>query len=491
MVGVPGRSKACVTCRKRRKGCDFARPACNRCKQAGLVCGGYDTPRVFVVSTPESRQPGYSLSAATESHSPWIGKMTWERLQDSHEVATYTTNFSLLARPEDERRCLDLFWEAYFPSGKPLPEVVHIVRSYNCSWTETARSHYQKDNSLRYALWANCLFFTGRRLGNNGSWMIEEATKLYGKALTGLRKSLCLSNGARRDALIATIKLVSMFEASSRQVDQRPETEPSQNWQRGHYAGELALFIARSPHAHIDGNAHHMFADERIEMALVAILQRKRLVLSTPEWKTIPFQKVPKNLKDMLVDVLVDMPDVVHAFDQMQLCRRDPNRQAELRDKLVQKCWDLDQQLQNWLHTVCQAVPKMDLVTKIGQTHGLVLYWTTSLVLYTILHRASLVPLGSGSDATDLCSSSKQQHLDPIFHAEKLAEAIPLLLQPSAGLYGWQGAELPLEVAIQHISNTPLPLTLHHDESSLDKIKALVETFRSLKQSLAKGPLVG
>jgi len=42
MVGVPGRSKGCLTCVKRRIKCDEARPTCKRCEKAGYVCKGYE-----------------------------------------------------------------------------------------------------------------------------------------------------------------------------------------------------------------------------------------------------------------------------------------------------------------------------------------------------------------------------------------------------------------------------------------------------------------
>ena len=41
MVGVAGKSKGCSTCRKRKKGCDLARPNCGQCLKSGIVCGGY------------------------------------------------------------------------------------------------------------------------------------------------------------------------------------------------------------------------------------------------------------------------------------------------------------------------------------------------------------------------------------------------------------------------------------------------------------------
>ncbi|KAH6651042.1 hypothetical protein F5144DRAFT_589364 [Chaetomium tenue] len=290
MVGVP-RSKGCITCRKRRK----------RCRKAGLACEGYSAERVFVVSTPRSRQAGYRASPTPSS----VG-LPWQRIIQQNQVSSNITNLRLLARPEDERRCIDQFWEAYFSSGQPIPD--SAARSYTCTWTETARKFDRGDDCLRYALWANCLLVTGKRHGT--VWMLRVGSRFYGEALANLRNSLGGTRGPRRGTLIATIKLLSMFEV----------------W-------------VTTPAAHIDGEAHHMFADERVEM---------RLVLGAPEWKSIPWQKVPKDFKDILVDVLVDMPQLVEEFDNMRLCA-DATKRAALQVELEQKCWEHDQQLLAWL----------------------------------------------------------------------------------------------------------------------------------------------
>jgi hypothetical protein len=43
------------------------------------------------------------------------------------------------------------------------------------------------------------------------------------------------------------------------------------DWQR-HRAGELSLILAEAPVAYVEGAAHHIFADERVEMASCAFL---------------------------------------------------------------------------------------------------------------------------------------------------------------------------------------------------------------------------
>ncbi|KAM7186037.1 Sterigmatocystin biosynthesis regulatory protein [Rhypophila sp. PSN 637] len=531
MVGVPGRSKACVTCRKRRKGCDFGRPSCAQCKKHGLECGGCENQRVFVVSTPDVRQPGYSVPPSTVDSSGtsssqkqrFSGLQSWSRARliktdhrrQSHNHATSTaTNFQQLSRPEDERRCIDLFWKTYFPSGRPIPH--SVIRSYTCTWTETAQNTWQDDDSLRYALWANSLLMMGRQ--HKEEWMVRESSKMYGRALENLRKSLSMSHSVKKEASIATVKLLSMFEAL---VHQQQDPSPPNNWQR-HNSGELALFVARKPEAHEEGDAHHIFADERVEMALSSILQRKRLVLGDPAWKTVPWQLSPKNLKDVLVDVLVDMPGLVEDFDHMmrhfhQLEMSSASlftRQSAamitattLCEELLQKCWEYDRHLLDWSHLVlqlprqppsvtsdstnverekkegrksgCQPPPRTDinktsqdspdidqqaLVIQIAQVHGMSLYWTTSLVLYTILQAAlnlhasfelwpAQIPVNMGSAVCPLGQGMSLLHdrLNPLSHAKHLVGALSILLQPSAGLYAQRSAALPLEVALEYV----------------------------------------
>lgn len=207
--------------------------------------------------------------------------------------------------------------------------------------------------------------------------------------------------------------------------------------------------------------------------ALSALLRRKQMPLSTPEWKAVPWQQIPKDLKDVLVDVLVDMPGLVEQFDKMQLCP-DASSQAALREDLTQKCWEHDRQLLNWLGVVSQlgsppGEPGSDdlrVVTEVAQVHGMSLFFTTGLVLYSILRTVS------GSEA-DL-----PQRADPMHYARKLTEAIAILLQPSAGLYGLQSAVLPLEVALRYTEDMGL---------LSDAAGPLMERLRRLKGELKDG----
>ena len=175
------------------------------------------------------------------------------------------------------------------------------------------------------------------------------------------------------------------------------------------------------------------------------------------------------------MDVLVDMPGLVEDFDVMRLCA-DASRKADLRLELVQKCWLHDRELLSWLGLLSQIVnpnkdsclesSSEDLVTHIAQVHGMSLFWATSLVLYSILWMAS------GPEA------ELPKRTDPMYHARNHAEAIAILLQPNAGLYGQQSAALLLDVARQYITAV----------SSLSpESEVLLETLKTLKTSWENG----
>lgn len=180
-------------------------------------------------------------------------------------------------------------------------------------------------------------------------------------------------------------------------------------------------------------------------------------------------------MKDVLVDVLVDMPGLVEQFDNMRLCA-DSNRQDALRVELVQKCWEHDRQLLHWLGLIRKAInlskqtpaqsSSEDLVTRVARIHGMSLFWTTGLVLYSILQMAS-------GPHTEL-----PQRANPMHHARMLAEALPALLEPSAGLYGQQSAALPLEVALQYMVAMK-PATPENE--------ALLGSLSTLKDDMIKG----
>ena len=186
------------------------------------------------------------------------------------------------------------------------------------------------------------------------------------------------------------------------------------------------------------------------------------------------------------MDVLVDVPSLVEEFDAMRFCS-DLTKREILRSKLVESCWYFDGKLMHWMDLVLQ-IPKptpetsgsagptslsdQDHVTHIAQVHGMCFFWTTSLVLYTVMRMS--------------CEPETLRHLpdrtDPLHHARFLADALGILLESRAGLYGQQSAALPLEIALEYTG-----MAVNAGVSSNENGEGLLGIFRRLKEVLSEG----
>lgn len=176
------------------------------------------------------------------------------------------------------------------------------------------------------------------------------------------------------------------------------------------------------------------------------------MTLSTPEWKTIPWLETPKNQKDELLDILLDMPGLLEELDKISCCA-DRAEKERLQQDLVAKCWLYDTQLRAWLATVCPSSdacpqvyrrPDMDRITyeDIALTEALQTFWITCLLLYSTLRFVS--------DP----QTTFPEHIDPQLYVYNIVSTTPILLTPSSGIYGQNLMILPFALALQYAEST-------------------------------------
>ncbi|KAH0432710.1 C6 zinc finger protein [Colletotrichum camelliae] len=189
MVGVPGRSKGCNTCRKRKKGCDLQRPVCGQCLKAGIECAGYERKRIFVNVTPNNPKPKHTALVV---------------------VVPPTFQAPLLSHSAYEEKVLDLFWETYMPDAPTFTPGTPIVRYSHSDWAATVQDLYRTDAALRQSLLALSLGTIGRR--DKQAWMIEEGLKFYCQALGELNTGLRHPTRWRSDALMVASRILGLYE---------------------------------------------------------------------------------------------------------------------------------------------------------------------------------------------------------------------------------------------------------------------------------------
>ncbi|KAJ0273701.1 hypothetical protein Brms1b_011053 [Colletotrichum noveboracense] len=189
MVGVPGRSKGCNTCRKRKKGCDLQRPVCGQCLKAGIECAGYERKRIFVNVTSNNPKPKNTALAL---------------------VAPPTIQAPLFSHSAYEEKILDLFWETYMPDAPAFTPGTPIVRYSHSDWAATVQDLYRTDAALRQSLLAISLGTIGRR--DKQVWMIDEGLKFYCQALGELNTALRHPTRWRSDALMVASRILGLYE---------------------------------------------------------------------------------------------------------------------------------------------------------------------------------------------------------------------------------------------------------------------------------------
>ncbi|KAK4164037.1 hypothetical protein QBC43DRAFT_211492 [Cladorrhinum sp. PSN259] len=432
MVGVAGRSKACLTCRRRRKGCDFQRPSCGNCQRLGLKCEGYERPTTFIHTDP-------ATGAETKVRTT---KTTTVTLPDTLAKSAYKTN------------CLSVFWDIYLP-GYTDPEV-SLARdgcfsTVNWMIDIQRQNIYHQNPHLEKSVMALCLATLGRRLGDRA--MIEESMKAYSAAVRAMSVLLSRINSESPpdDAMVAATRCLSLFE-----VFYCPDSTDKQSqalaWHR-HRFGELALLSARKPERQIDGIAHQMFADGRLSCTIAALATRRGTLLSRPEWKKVPWSQHKKTTLDLLLDIFVDVPDLLETLDMVEAAffANMPDTKERKTD-LVQKCNTTLQALSSWFQN---SAPDWDwkahknntapTTADITAAHNMCLFWAIDLKVRGITIDASLLPHSINHHLKQ--QKRRRYYIALLQQCEAIIQTAPIFFTPAAGIAGAQLAVFPLILA--------------------------------------------
>jgi hypothetical protein len=192
MVGVPGRSKGCSTCRKRKKGCDRKRPICTQCSVAGLECGGYDRERVFLNhnqrTTASAVNVVYRKDPTGTGHTP--------------RSATDVALSHKLAQSAYVEKYISIFLSKYLPANR-TSTVECSVSSRD--WIEIAHELHTSEKGIQLSLLSLGLFAAGET---------QYGLQSYSRALRKLQATLCNTRHAQHGSILATCKLLSLFEVS-------------------------------------------------------------------------------------------------------------------------------------------------------------------------------------------------------------------------------------------------------------------------------------
>ncbi|KAJ6439226.1 dnaK protein [Purpureocillium lavendulum] len=128
--------------------------------------------------------------------------------------------------------------------------------------------------------------------------------------------------------------------------------------------------------------------------------RRELSPFSTREWRTTPWRAREKSIKDLLVDILDDIPGLLQQLDKVQGLQYGAKRD-ELLQKLHLRCREIEVTLNAWKRRVGNDLQRFDYTTtslpiappdsdvEFALLHLTSLYWVACLLLYSTLGFAS------------------------------------------------------------------------------------------------------
>ena len=257
MVNVPGRSKACSCCRRRRVTCGQQRPQCFQCQRLGRECPGYAKERIFIhargsAGEIDKRQDLSTIRAVSDgssSSSAVLNNLTDKDMdilefgpESQRRLLSSTINF----RPIYRQQLLQEFICSYLPKHELNPDS-------EIPWFVLFPSLTNPAIALDIALTAFCAASVGR--ARNDQILVFESLRYYTKGLYHLQKALWDPKLMYRDETLGAALSLAMYEI----------LECPNNARSGyltHYRGLARLVQLRGP-THQSMFGHRVFCTFR------------------------------------------------------------------------------------------------------------------------------------------------------------------------------------------------------------------------------------
>ncbi|KAF1927248.1 uncharacterized protein M421DRAFT_422097 [Didymella exigua CBS 183.55] len=443
MVGVPGRSKGCVTCRKRKKGCDLQRPACGQCLERKIKCGGYDLDRVFITSKYEPLSPPASVRVV-QRRDPTLDLV-------AITASTYHAIPPSLAQTAFSMKSMEAVF-GLFPAHQDAGGALQLVNQFS----KLLATLSVREEALRQTIFAVGLVTLGK--GSNNQVVLRRGRMLYGKALQELRMSLQNPNRRAIEALLATTRLMGLYEILYGADADETISQQARNWM-SHAQGEIALIVSRGPQAFTTDTAHLIFTLARYDSAITGIRSRKPIVFNEEQWKTIPWQGRVKTASDTIIDTLLELPGILAELDYLDCMSLDDKRFNPLRLKATAECWAVHCNLNAWIAKNSHEVYTPDIEAPIplefpnlGVASISLRYWITATILYQCLDRALRFSVND-----TLPPYLNRPHGRPF--ARLIVRSVAWLFRKDNGVTGPSAVSFPLGVALMYLRQSEVPDT--------------------------------
>ncbi|KAL7935864.1 hypothetical protein V8C35DRAFT_298433 [Trichoderma chlorosporum] len=332
MVGIPGKSKACRDCRRRRVKCDLTLPCCMRCAKAGIVCQGYEHAILWVNSTPD--QPNVTAlsvisdaqlhQSQREQHSPssqWVRIV--HRLRDQLSQPFYdTSNFRAQAlrilqgiylSHQDIAACDD--------NGDPTPS----------SWITAVCQMQAPSSALDHALLAFCAVQV--RLSGDSCLSQDETGQIYNHALSELIEDLDPRRAGNCDETLAAIVVLSTCELF---------VFPTSTSWSAHAQGISELLRRRNTPGKTTANWTSLCVRLCLICVIQGLMQRCSLSFEPDKWRSLIGPPGSADSFIQLMHIVVDVPSMLQEAYELFSSGSNPSAASQYSTLLMQKYQELN-----------------------------------------------------------------------------------------------------------------------------------------------------
>ncbi|XWW92808.1 hypothetical protein V2A60_000735 [Cordyceps javanica] len=354
MVGIPTRSVSCLTCRRRKKKCDKTAPTCLKCEKAGIECEGYTDGLVWVNRTVDNR-PKLQIRQRQQQQQQQHPELSQERqlilhddsstpdgsspesawMADGADDAARSADILLpvhLARSAREQLYMGYFGSTLLAAGTTIPSAA-AMNFASMGWTKHIGPLYETDPAVRSAAMATSSAIIATL--HNDKQLQVKGIQAYNSSVMEMVKGLQRTNWYKRDGLLTAARIMATFEV------------------------------------------------------MLSMGQRKRSPFASPAWDKIPWKKHPKAVKDELIDLLQDIPEILEYIEEFKVCT-DLGRRQDLEMLIMSRCNEVRADLDAWAADRGDSLQRFDCFANIGPLepprndaefafhHMTVIYWFTA-----------------------------------------------------------------------------------------------------------------
>ncbi|EPE06633.1 transposase tc1-like protein [Ophiostoma piceae UAMH 11346] len=282
MVGVPGRSNGCNTCRRRRVKCDEAKPLCARCIKGGFQCQGYERHRTW-------------------HHTSSAPFADYNKPDQGTDVVVATIRRHKTSPP---RELSFVAFQSDFCFAALFDNFVHWA--YGGTWMEKAASSGigLTGESIKALAQAHL----GRV--HHMSEIYIEGIARYGSCLRDMAAQIASTSKETSQLLVPMI----LFLIISNQESDRESTT-------AHAKGIARLLHVCGPEAFQEQPLLDAFESARSSLIIGSLIGRHRIFLEQDKWINIPWARHEgeKTPQTMLSDMLVKVPGLLEDYGHL-LC---------------------------------------------------------------------------------------------------------------------------------------------------------------------------